>query len=156
MDTFASLVDYARYHYDNAEPEDLSTESKVMPFYNKNINPDITFDFYMRRIVKYSDITPNIMLMCFLLLKRFNRKYSINSRNFYRLFLIANFVVMKLVDDFHHGVEFIATLGGLQKNKSEIVHLELLFLKSIDWDLSITQAHLDSLGYSMDGDVTMN
>ena len=149
MDRFSTLVSYARFTYDRNEPADLTKELKVMPFYNKKSAQVITIEEYLNRLIRYSDISPEIMLTSLLFLRRFNERYNINSRNFYRLILISLFISMKLNDDFHHSAKYMAILGGLQSNIKEFLKLEKLFLKSIDWEIIIDKNNLELMALSV-------
>ena len=135
---YQKILKYYQKEYGNDKPSDITEQEPVLAFYNKKLSPSITLEFYLSRLTRYGNLTPNMLLMIIILMNRFKVKYDINKYNFFRVVLIATFIVMKLADDEIPGVKYMAHLGGVSNRCDEIIALELMFLEVIEWELSMT------------------
>lgn len=99
-----------------------------------------TPDYYLNRIRRYMQCSPEAFVLAFLYIRRIINKTHImpafNNISFHRMFLAAIVVAAKFNDDRLFGQNFYAKMGGI--STMDLDDLELTFLFTIKFDLNIS------------------
>eukprot|EP00179_Madagascaria_erythrocladioides_P032109 CAMPEP_0198335024 /NCGR_PEP_ID=MMETSP1450-20131203/20021_1 /TAXON_ID=753684 ORGANISM="Madagascaria erythrocladiodes, Strain CCMP3234" /NCGR_SAMPLE_ID=MMETSP1450 /ASSEMBLY_ACC=CAM_ASM_001115 /LENGTH=326 /DNA_ID=CAMNT_0044039653 /DNA_START=125 /DNA_END=1105 /DNA_ORIENTATION=- len=100
---------------------------------------DFDIEFYVRRVFKYVDTTPNAFVNTLVYLNRLeyaNDLLKINSFNVHRVFLTAVVLATKFLDDQVYSNKHYATVGGVSSTH-EMNQLELTMLKQLNFRVHV-------------------
>lgn len=116
------------------QPTDGAHRSR---FHSSRIPPVAVSDYY-RRIVKYSQCSPEVLLLSLIFMRRYSEKMSIpvTFRNAHRLMIVSTLVAAKLHDDIFFSNSYYAAIGGLPVK--EMTDLEMDFLVSLEFVTAVS------------------
>ena len=114
----------------------LVMEQSNLTFHSNDL-PNFSFEDYIYRIKKYSQIEDPILICALIYIDKLIIKgLFISQYNIYRLFLTCVFVSCKLFDDRKNNIKFFSKIGGI--NYIELNQLEYEFCSLINFDLFIS------------------
>lgn len=102
--------------------------------------PDIPIRDYISRLLVYAYPSPAAFIIAFVLMQRAAQKHAVlkwTVSNIHRLLLAAVITGAKLLDDQLYSMKYYTRVGGIPTVK-ETLRLELIFLKRLDNDISVT------------------
>lgn len=107
--------------------------------------PDINFYDYVYRIIQYTKVSGWEICYGFVLLTKFIKYKRLNFENCmkYKLFLISSYIGHKFCSDLYYSIHYWSRCGGVKK--SELIDMELEFLKVIDYRCFIKTSEIISL-----------
>ena len=117
---------------------DGKTHSSTFMFQCKT-KPDMKLQDYLTRIVKYTDVSGEALILSMIHINRIYRllpNFPVNLLTIHRLLLTSVLISAKFYDDRFLNNARYARVGGVDKKEMNVLEVELLFL--LDFDLFVT------------------
>jgi hypothetical protein len=120
-------------------------QSKINePMYNK-MAPDLSLEKFLIRIIKYTEVENNTLLIAYLYIIKFLNKenFVLSLNNVYRLLLGSVVLAKKVMEDLNYSNSYYCDIGCLSVKELNMIELSL-FVR-IDFELIIKEEELVSL-----------
>ncbi|XP_040995080.1 cyclin-U2-1-like [Juglans microcarpa x Juglans regia] len=133
----------------------LSKDSRTRVF-DCHETPDITIQFYLERIFRYTRAGPSIYVVAYVYIDRFcqsNPEFRISPRNVHSFLITTIMVASKYAEDMNYRNSYFARVGGLKTE--ELNKLELEFLFSIGFKLHVNVSVFESYCCHLEREVSI-
>lgn len=108
-------------------------ETQTRSLFQSSRVPPISIMDYLKRIIKYSQCSPQCLVIMLIYLDRYTEASGVPLcfRNVHRLVITAIMVAAKLRDDIYFSNAYYSSIGGV--TNSELNFLEVELLNTISW-----------------------
>ena len=111
---------------------------KITAFDSKDI-PSISINNYISRWYRYGKLDKCVKIYALIILKRFidTNDMNLTKINVHRLLSLSYITATKLYSDIFYTMTYYAGVSGI--DKQELIYLEHIYLKKIDFNLYVDQ-----------------
>jgi len=122
--------------------------------FNSVIIPKISLKDYLIRILKYSEIEINTLIVSIIYLDYIcNKNYIISKYNIHKLLFISILVSAKFNEDVIYDNKTFSKISGLPIN--EVNQMENVFFKAMDYNLFISEEHFNTYKNILENNICM-
>lgn len=125
--------------------KDGKTHNSTFMFQCKT-KPDMSIQDYLRRIVKYTGVSGEALMLSMINLARIYRllsNFPVNILTIHRLLLTSILISAKFFDDRFVNNAGYARVGGIEKKEMNMLEVEFLFL--IDFNVVVTTEEYEKI-----------
>jgi len=97
--------------------------------------PQITIEFYLKRIARYSNCSEECFVLALIYIDRLigkDENFLVNSLNVHRLLITSIMLGAKFFDDHYFNNEYFSKIGGVSLEEINLLEIEFLFMISFD------------------------
>eukprot|EP01083_Nonionella_stella_P073339 198227_1 len=128
-------------HFDTDSASHYPPNNTLAFSFYSSSKPDsyLSMEYYLNRLMRYIHCSSESWIISLLYVDALCRKYQylrLNSYSVHRLFLTSLLIATKSRDDVYYHNSYFANIGCI--TLPEMNHLEHVFLKMMDWELSVT------------------
>ena len=126
------LTELIEINQKNSHKNNLNLDDDI--FNSKSIPNISTYD-YMLRIVEYSNLEENTLILSLIYIDKIARIKKITKYNIYKYLITSVLIALKYNEDEIYNNNYYSQIGGI--NYEELMQLELNFLVLIDFNVYI-------------------
>jgi len=93
--------------------------------------PQITIEFYLKRIARYSNCSEECFVLALIYIDRLivkNENFLVNSLNVHRLLITSIMLGAKFFDDQYFNNEYFGKIAGVSLKEINLLEIEFLFM----------------------------
>eukprot|EP01080_Neovahlkampfia_damariscottae_P012211 gene12211-5798_t len=129
---------------------EISSKNNSKAHFQKNssfaceLAPNITFEQYLSRVIKYSNCSPEVFICSLIYIDRItqlNQDFYVTSYNIHRIFITCVMVATKFFDDYFQSNQYFSKIGGIELK--EMNRLEVELMKLIQYEFFISKDLFD-------------
>lgn len=112
---------------------------ECVSIFNSNEEPAISLENFIRRIHKYTQFSPQCLILAIIYIDRYNLEkedFSLNWLNIHKLLLACILEAVKFNDDFYYDNKAFELAGGVTTN--QLLTFELEIFSTLDYSLFVS------------------
>ena len=138
------LTELIEKNQKNINNNNLNLDDDI--FNSKSIPNISTYD-YMLRIVEYSNLEENTLILSLIYIDKIARIKKITKYNIYKYLITSVLIALKYNEDEIYNNNYYSQIGGI--NNEELMQLELNFLVLIDFNTHINNNTFEQYKYAL-------